>query len=79
MEDLSVSVGSHFEHFIRIKVSNGKYKNANEVIRAGLQLLENEEGKVIALKNAIQEWLDNPKIENFDFDNHLTKLKIKGT
>ena len=47
----------------------------SEVIRAGLRLLENEESKVIALKSAIQQGLDSPRVENFDFDEHLSKLK----
>jgi hypothetical protein len=34
-------------------------------------LLENEENKVIALKNAIQEGLNSPRVENFDFDKNL--------
>ena len=46
-------------------------KNVSEVIRAGLRLLENEENNAIALKNAIQEGLDSPRAENFDFDENL--------
>jgi antitoxin ParD1/3/4 len=42
---------------------------------AGLRLLEDEETKVIALKNVIQKGLESPRVENFDFDAHLTKLK----
>jgi len=37
--------------------------------------LEDEESKVIALKNAIQNGLNSPRVENFDFDEHLAKLK----
>jgi antitoxin ParD1/3/4 len=37
--------------------------------------LENEESKVVALKNAIQHGLNSPRVENFDFDLHLAKLK----
>lgn len=46
-------------------------KNVSEVIRAGLRLLENEENNAIALKNAIQEGLDSPRVENIDFDKNL--------
>lgn len=45
------------------------------MIRAGLRLLEDEESKTAALKNAIQQGLNSPSIENFDFDEHLAKLK----
>ncbi|KGL62758.1 ParD protein (antitoxin to ParE) [Polaribacter sp. Hel1_85] len=47
----------------------------SEVIRAGLRLLEDEESKVIALRNAIQEGLNSPIVENFDFEENLKKLK----
>jgi antitoxin ParD1/3/4 len=47
----------------------------SEVIRAGLRLLETEESKVIALRNAIQEGMNSPRVENFDFDENLKKLK----
>lgn len=49
----------------------------SEVIRAGLRLLENEESKVIVLRNALQEGLDSPRVENFDFDENLRKLKAE--
>ncbi|PKQ44034.1 type II toxin-antitoxin system ParD family antitoxin [Confluentibacter flavum] len=75
MKNTSISLGNYFDQFVSNQVSAGRYKNVSEVIRAGLRLLENEESKVIALKNAIQEGLNSPRIENFDFDEYLTKLK----
>jgi len=74
-KNTSISLGSYFDQFAQNQVSAGRYKNVSEVIRAGLRLLEYEENKVIELKNAIQEGLDSPRIENFDFDDHLAKLK----
>lgn len=75
MKNTSISLGNYFDQFVGTQVSVGRYKNVSEVIRAGLRLLENEESKVVALKNAIQQGLDSPRIENFDFDKHLAKLK----
>ena len=75
MKNTSISLGNYFDQFVSSPVSAGRYKNVSEVIRAGLRLLENEENKVIALKNAIQEGLNSPRVENFDFDEHLAKLK----
>jgi antitoxin ParD1/3/4 len=73
----SVSLGNYYESFVENKIEEGRYKNASEVIRAGLRLLEDEENKILALKNAIQKGLNSSRVENFDFDEHLTKLKSK--
>ena len=55
----SVALGDYFENFVDSKVSAGRFKNASEVIRAGLRLLEEEESKIIALRNAIQEGINS--------------------
>lgn len=52
-----------------------RYKNASEVIRAGLRLLEEEENRVQLLKNAIQEGMDSGLAQNFDANKHLELLK----
>jgi antitoxin ParD1/3/4 len=75
MKNTSISLGNYFDHFISSQVSVGRYKNVSEVIRAGLRLLENEESKVIALRNAIQEGINSPIVETFDFEENLKKLK----
>jgi len=73
-KNTSISLGNYFDQFIQSQISTGRYKNVSEIIRAGLRLLEDEESKTIALKNAIKEGLDSPRVENFDFDEHLVKL-----
>jgi antitoxin ParD1/3/4 len=77
MRNTSISLGEYFDQFVKTQVSVGRYKNVSEVIRAGLRLLENEESKVIALKNAILDGLNSPRVENFDFDANLKKLKAE--
>ena len=77
MKNTSVSLGNYFDQFVSSQVSIGRYKNVSEVIRAGLRLLEDEENKAIALKNAIQKGLESPRVENFDFDENLARLKAE--
>lgn len=71
----SVSLGDYFESFVDHSVSEGRYKNASEVIRAGLRLLEQEENKILALKMAISEGIESGIYKNFDPENHLKELK----
>jgi antitoxin ParD1/3/4 len=71
----SISLGDHFEIFVDKKVSTGRFKNASEVIRAGLRLLEEEEAKVAALQKAIKDGIDSGMAKNFDAKKHLAKLK----
>ena len=77
MKNTSISLGNYFDQFVQTQVSAGRYKNVSEVIRAGLRLLENEESKVIALRNAIQEGIDSGIAHDFDPDKHLQELKAK--
>ena len=77
MKNTSISLGNYFDQFVSGQVSVGRYKNVSEVIRAGLRLLENEESKAIALKNAIQKGLESPRVENFNFDDNLIQLKAE--
>jgi antitoxin ParD1/3/4 len=73
----SVSLGNYFENFVDSRVSEGRFKNASEVIRAGLRLLEEEESKIIALKKAISEGIESGTVEDFDPKEHLESLKAK--
>ncbi len=75
MKNTSISLGDYFDQFVKSQVAAGRYKNVSEVIRAGLRLLENEESKSIALRNAIQEGLNSPLVDEFDFDENLRRLK----
>ena len=74
-KNTSISLGNHFEEFVHDRISEGRFKNVSEVIRAGLRLLEEEESKVIALKNAIQEGIDSGIAYDFDPVRHLESLK----
>ncbi len=76
-KNTSITLGSYFDQFIQSSINKGRFKNVSEVIRAGLRLLEEEESKVAALKNAIQEGLDSPRVENFDFEENLQRLKFE--
>lgn len=73
----SVSLGSYFENLVDKTIFEGRFKNASEVIRAGLRLLEEEESKIISLKKAIDEGIESGIAENFNPKQHLESLKAK--
>jgi len=77
MKNTSVSLGAYFDQFVTSQISIGRYKNVSEVIRAGLRLLEDEENKTTALRNAIQKGLESPRVDDFDFEENLIQLKTE--
>ncbi len=71
----SISLGDHVENFAD---NTGRFKNASEVIRAGLRLLEEEEEtKLISLKKAIEEGIESGIAKNFNPKKHLESLKAQ--
>jgi antitoxin ParD1/3/4 len=73
----SISLGSYFDKFVQGRISAGRFNNASEVIRAGLRLLEDEENKIIVLREAIKEGMESGIAENFNPDRHLRMMKAK--
>ncbi len=76
-KNTSISLGSYFDEFIKKRLDTGRYKNVSEIIRAGLRLLEEEEDKVTALKNAINEGIESGIAYDFDSGLNLKELKAK--
>ncbi|WP_035668547.1 type II toxin-antitoxin system ParD family antitoxin [Flavobacterium sp. 83] len=76
-KNTSISLGNHFEDFIDKSVSKGRFQNASEVIRAGLRMLEEEEDKILMLRNAIQEGIDSGLAKDYDPKKHLEMLQAK--
>jgi len=72
-KNTSVTLGSHFEQFISQQVQNGRYGSASEAIRAGLRLLEAEETKLAALRQALIEGEESGPAE-YSLKGLLTEL-----
>ncbi len=54
-KNTSFILGDHFDSFVATQVSGGRYANATDVIRSGLRLLEENEQKIEALRQALIE------------------------
>lgn len=74
-KNTSISLGEYFDEFVKNTLREGRYKNASEMVRAGLRLLESEEKKLKALRSEIQKGIDSDVVEDFDPKEHLKLLK----
>ncbi len=63
----NVSLGQHFEEFVSRQISEGRFQNASEVVRAGLRLLEDHEltraERMARLARAINAAYDDPQAD----------------
>ncbi len=55
MKTTSAALGAYFVRFIKVKITQERYNNANKVICVGLRLLEENESCIIKLKAAIED------------------------
>lgn len=76
-KNTSISLGNYFDEFIQSRLYAGRYKNVSEVIRAGLRLLEEEENKLLVLRNAIQDGIESGIADDFNSNSYLKELKAK--
>jgi antitoxin ParD1/3/4 len=62
MATRNVNLTDHYHHFVERLIASGRYKNASEVMRAGLRLLEQQgredEQKLAALRGLAAEAFD---------------------
>ena len=76
-KNTSISLGNHFEKFIREEVNSGRYGSVSEVIRSALRLLEREEKKERELIKALEVEEDSGFVEHFHPKQHLKELHRK--
>ena len=56
-----VKLDPHFDRFVEAQVSSGRFRDASEVVQAGLRLLEQEDAMEDAqLARAIRDAFDEP-------------------
>ncbi|MDX8554655.1 type II toxin-antitoxin system ParD family antitoxin [Tenacibaculum sp. 1B UA] len=73
-KNTSISLGKHFEEFIKEEVKSGRYGSVSEVIRSALRLLESEEKKERELIKALEVGEQSGFVENFDPKQNLKEI-----
>lgn len=72
---VTVSLGPHYEEFIRQSIDGGRYNNVSEVVRAALRRLEEDEARLAAFCAAIDEGDASPDVVDFDEEALVQELK----
>lgn len=62
------NLGQHFHAFVDEQLATGRYQSADEVIRAGLRLLEDNEKQLLELRALIEA--GDKQIRNGEFADY---------
>ena len=71
---VTVSLGKHYEDFIQSNIKSGRYNNTSEVIRAALRKMEEDEAKIAAFCNAIDEGDASPDVIDFNAEDFIKEI-----
>lgn len=74
---VTVSLGPHYEEFIKHNIAVGRYNNVSEVIRAALRRLEEDETRLAALRAALIEGEDSGIAQDFDPQGFVERLNVE--
>ena len=72
-KNTSITLGEHFDGFIKSQIQSGRYGSASEVIRSALRLLENQETKLQSLRQLLVEGEQSGDAD-YDLDSFINEL-----
>jgi antitoxin ParD1/3/4 len=81
MASTSLTLGEHWEVFIKNEIASGRYGSASEVVRDALRSLEERKTKLEALRVHLGEGAAQAKAGQFvnqSFDEMLTEFKAES-
>jgi antitoxin ParD1/3/4 len=73
-KNTSITLGDHFHGFVEKQVGSGRFASASEVVRAGLRLLEEQEMKLQALREALTLGEESGPPRPFDRQAFLRRM-----
>jgi antitoxin ParD1/3/4 len=72
-KNTSVTLGDHFDQFINQQLNTGRYGSTSEIVRAGLRALEDQEAKLLNLRNMLTQG-EQSGIADYSYEGLLTEL-----
>ena len=82
MANTSLSLGEHWEVFIRNEVGSGRYGSASEVVRDALRALEDKKARLDALRMHLAQGAAQARngefIEDYSADRVIADLDGEG-
>ena len=74
---VTVTLGHHYEEFVKTNIASGRYNNVSEMVRAGLRRLEEDEARLAAIRAALIEGEESGVVEDFDPEEFLKSLNAE--
>jgi antitoxin ParD1/3/4 len=78
MANTSLTLGEHWERFIKNEIASGRYSSASEVIRDALRGLEEKKDKLTALRLHLAEGAMQAEkgqyVEDYSIDQIISEL-----
>ena len=81
MASTSLSLGAHWEKFVKREIASGRYASASEVIRAALRELEERSKRLKALQDHLAEGAQQARrgeFVEFSAQDVLTRAKKRA-
>lgn len=82
MATTSLSLGEHWEVFIKNEISSGRYGSASEVVRDALRAMEERKSKLEALRSHLGEGAaqagNSEFVDNFSMDSLISDLDAES-
>lgn len=82
MATTSLSLGEHWEMFIKNEVSSGRYGSASEVVRDALRTMEERKSKLESLRTHLAQGAQQANasefVDNFSMDSLINELDSAG-
>ncbi|MFC7049289.1 type II toxin-antitoxin system ParD family antitoxin [Emcibacter nanhaiensis] len=72
-KNTSITLGSHFDAFLKEQIDSGRYGSVSEAIRAALRLLEEREAALTRLRQALVEGEESGEAD-YSLDGLLEEL-----